>query len=70
MSLLIQTRPRGPLNDPPNYVQIIDPILDTYVITLVKADATDFFNHTIANPWLNAHPELLPGILFVKWVDM
>lgn len=68
MPCVVQTRPRCPLNGPPVYVVVDDWVADTYHLTTVAADATDFGSHVPANDWLALHPELLPGVLFVKWV--
>lgn len=66
--VVVQTRPRAPLNGPPVYVRIDWPNPGEYITTLDPFDATDFTDHVTAESWLAFHPELLPGTLFVKWV--
>lgn len=67
MKVVVQTRPRSPINAPPWFVIVDDPTPGEFSLTLIPADATDFINHVAAEDWLALHPELLPGILFVKW---
>jgi hypothetical protein len=50
------------------FIVVDDWVLWTYHTTLDPFEASDFGNHVIADQFLADHPELLPGVLFVKWV--
>jgi hypothetical protein len=69
VALNVQTRPRAPLNAPPTYVHTDDITSPDYYLTQDFSQATNFGTHQVANAWLEAHPELLPGILFVHWIN-
>lgn len=67
MPITVQTRPRSPKNKTTLYVQTDPDHPEVYTLTTDPALATHFEKHQIALKWLAAHPELLPGILYVKW---
>lgn len=67
MAVVVQTRPRCPRNVPSVYVVVDDFVTWAYHTSLVATDATNFGSWVYADEFLAAHPELLPGVLYVKW---